>query len=350
MAEKATVAVIGCGGVAGYAHLPALAKMDNVQLVGLCDINQAKAKEKASVFGGKVYTDYEKMLRELQPQRVHVLTPESVHVQPAIAAIRSGADVLVEKPMAESVAACRELLAACDGGQLLGVDYNYRYIPVMAKAQQVLRDGAIGDLLGITCTCQNFCWHQCLDLARWLAGSVVRVRGAQEWCRPGEPGQGAPAPARAFPSHHPTVMFGHPMIASALLEHEHGTITQITATSQIDLADVMFEMRLIGTHGWLRIDKVAIEDVVGRLRRFPSTEAADAVPPESRGELIEFFPESQGGFAISFNASIRAFHRAADSRLAPPANAAYGLEIVAIEAAARKAVDEGRAVALAEVR
>lgn len=348
MAEtvKASVAVIGCGGVAGYAHLPALARMDNVELVGLCDINQKKAQEKAERFGGKVYTDYEKMLDELKPQRVHVLTPENVHVDPAVAALQSGADVLVEKPMADTVEACRKLADASVEDRLLGIDYNYRFIPVMQKAQQVIRDGGIGDLVGITCTCHNFCWHHCLDLARWLAGPVTSVTAQAGRKLADDPA----VPLRTFPSHNPTVMFGHPLVATAQLVHEHGCITQLTTTSQIDMIDVMFEMRLIGTDGWLRVDNVAIEDVVGRLRKFPSSREASSVPPEIRGELIEFYPEFSGGFSVSFNASIRAFHRAADSRLEPPANAGYGLEIVAIETAARKSMEEARSVKLSEVQ
>ena len=74
------------------------------------------------------------------------------------------------------------------------------------------------------------------------------------------------------------------------------------------------------------------------------------MPPESRGELVEFFPSGAGGFPISFSASIRAFHQAADSRMAPPADAAYGLEILALETAAKRAADEARAVPLTEIR
>ncbi len=346
MSEKATVAVIGCGGVAGYAHLPTLAGMDNVQLVGLCDIDGRKAQEKAERFGGRAYTDYQKMLDELRPQRVHVLTPEAVHAQPALAAFQGGADVLVEIPMADSVANCRAMVNGAAGRQLLGVDYNFRFIPVMQEAAQQLRGGAIGDLAGLTIFCHNFCWHHCLDLARWLAGPVVRVRAQQGR----ELAGGADARLRAFPTHQPQVMFGHPMVAGAHLEHNHGAVTYITTTSQMDLVDIMFDMRLIGTDGWLRVDQVAIEDVVGRLRKFPASYEATSVPPQSRGELVEFYPASTGGIQISYTSSIRAFHQAADNRTAPPADANYGLEIVAVEAAARKSADEGRAVALTEVR
>ena len=111
----------------------------------------------------------------------------------------------------------------------------------------------------------------------------------------------------------------------------------------------MFEMRLIGTHGWLRIDQVAIEDVVGRLRRFPAGYETQNVPAESRGELVEFFPSTSGGFTISFDASIRAFHQAADARTVAPISAAQAMEIVAIEEAAQQSAEEARAVSPSEV-
>ena len=346
MAERASVAVIGCGGVASYAHLPALAKMDNVRIVGLCDIDPDRAAGKSECYGAAPYTDYDQMLAELRPQRVHVLTPDAVHVEPALAALAAGADVLVEKPLATTVDDCRKLVAAA-GSQVLGVGYNYRFIPVMQKARQVVGDGGIGDLIGLTCFCHSFCWHHCLDLARWLAGPIVRVR-AQEGRRWSEQPD---APLPAVPSHHPTVMGGFPMIAAVALEHSHGAISQIVTTSQMDLADVMFEMRLIGTHGWLRIDQVAIEDVVGRLRKFSASSAEESLnaPIESRGELVEFFPSTSGGFTISFDASIRAFHQAADSRTAAPISAAQAMEIVAVEEAARQSAEEARAVAPGEI-
>ena len=273
-----------------------------------------------------------------------MLTPDHVHEDPALLALQVGADVLVEKPLAPTVESCRRLVAAA-GDHMVGVGYNYRFIPVMAKAYQELRDGAIGDLVGISCFCHNFCWHHCLDLARWLAGPVVRVRAMEGRTLPDQPD----ATLAAVPLRLPTVMNAHPTIAVVGLEHAHGTISHITTTSQVDLVDVMFEMRLIGTDGWLRIDQVAIEDVVGRLRRFPPAHELSNVPPESRGELVEFFPSTTGGFPVSFEALIRAFHQAADTRTPPSATAAYGLEIVTIEAAARLSADEGRAVQLAEI-
>jgi predicted dehydrogenase len=346
MAERATVAVIGCGGVASYAHLPALARMDNVRIVGLCDIDLDKAVAKCECYRAKPYSDYHKMLDELRPQRVHVLTPDSIHVEPALAALAAGADVLVEKPLATSVDDCRKLVEAA-GQRLLGVGYNYRFIPVMQQARQVIADGAIGDLIGLTCFCHNFCWHHCLDLARWLAGPIVRVRAEEgrKWSERPD------APFQAVPGHHPTVMGGFPMIAAVQLEHSHGAISQIVTTSQMDLADVMFEMRLIGTDGWLRIDQVAIEDVVGRLRKFsaPAGYEKQNMPAESHGELVEFFPSTSGGFATSFDASIRAFHQAADARTAAPVSATHAMEIVAIEEAARLSAEEARAVVPGEI-
>ncbi len=344
MAEKATVAVIGCGGVASYAHLPALARMDNVRVVGLCDAVEARAREKAARFGGRAYADYNAMLRELRPQRVHVLTPDAAHVEPALAAIEAGADVLVEKPLADSLEGCRRLVRAA-AGRLVGVGYNYRFIPVMVKSHEELRAGAIGDLIGLTCFCHNFCFQHCIDLLRWLAGPVVRVRAdeGRRWSERPD------APLPAVPEHRPTVMGANPMVAALQLEHSHGAVSQIVTTSQLDLGDVMFEMRLIGTDGWLRIDQVSIEDVVGRLRKFSAAHDSSNVPPDARGELVEFFPSTTGGLPISFEASIRAFHHAADARTSPPVDAQAGLEIVAIETAARKSIDEGRAVRLEEV-
>lgn len=64
--EKLKVGIIGCGGIANGKHMPALKKLDNVELVAFCDIIPERAEKAAKEYGtadAKVYTDYKELLK-----------------------------------------------------------------------------------------------------------------------------------------------------------------------------------------------------------------------------------------------------------------------------------------------
>ena len=71
------VGIIGCGGIARGKHLPALAKIEAVELVAFCDIEKIKAEEVAEVYNPKaaIFTDFREMLAHTELDVVHVCTP-----------------------------------------------------------------------------------------------------------------------------------------------------------------------------------------------------------------------------------------------------------------------------------
>ena len=95
-----TVAVIGTGIIA-QQHLQFLRDESSVDLAGVCDLSAAMANHVAATFGARsTYTDYRRMLKEVQPDVVHVLTPAHTHVAIAGDCLDASAHVLVEKPIA----------------------------------------------------------------------------------------------------------------------------------------------------------------------------------------------------------------------------------------------------------
>ncbi|MDP9351691.1 MAG: Gfo/Idh/MocA family oxidoreductase [Chloroflexota bacterium] len=103
--EKVRVGIIGAGAVARIAHVPGYAADPRVEVVGITDLNQERAGELAAQFNvPKVYSSADAMLSEGRLDAVSICVANAFHAPLALQALRSGADVLVEKPMALSTA------------------------------------------------------------------------------------------------------------------------------------------------------------------------------------------------------------------------------------------------------
>ncbi len=147
MKETIIVGIIGTGGIAGGKHMPALAKLEGVEMTAFCDIEQAKAQAAARRFGtsdAKVYADYRELLKDPTIDVVHVLTPNDSHAEITIAALEAGKHVMCEKPMAKKAADARRMLeAARRTGKKLSIGYQTRQA---AESQYLKKICAAGDL------------------------------------------------------------------------------------------------------------------------------------------------------------------------------------------------------------
>src|SRR5690349_13818862 len=106
-------ALIGCGKVGGL-HAGALSKLPESNLVGVCDANRERAGQFAARYGGQAFGDVGQMIRESGAEAVVICTPHPLHAEPAVAAAEAGLHVLVEKPMAATLADCDAMLQAAD--------------------------------------------------------------------------------------------------------------------------------------------------------------------------------------------------------------------------------------------
>jgi UDP-N-acetyl-2-amino-2-deoxyglucuronate dehydrogenase len=119
------VALVGCGRISSN-HFDAFRKIDGLELVGVCDILQDRARAAGESEGVPFFTAYEKMLRTVDCDAVVIATPSGLHPQQGIFAAKAGKHVITEKPMAISLGAADELVQACDsaGVRLFVVKQN----------------------------------------------------------------------------------------------------------------------------------------------------------------------------------------------------------------------------------
>ena len=96
-------AVVGGGVVSDY-HLSGLTQCPDTELVAICDLDESRAREKATEYDINAYADFEGMLAREQLDWIHLCTPVATHLELARMAIEDGFPVLIEKPVTESVA------------------------------------------------------------------------------------------------------------------------------------------------------------------------------------------------------------------------------------------------------
>lgn len=142
--------IIGCGAIA-REHLAALAEIDDVEVVAVCDLSAAKAEATADRYGvGKWYTDYEKLIAEQKPDLVHITTPPSVHFPIARTCLAAGLNVFCEKPITidyQDFVVLKKL--AVEKRCALIENHGIRFQSSAKRIQSLINSGAFGDVLEI---------------------------------------------------------------------------------------------------------------------------------------------------------------------------------------------------------
>ena len=84
MQKKLKIGIIGAGGICQKAHAPGYQKMDNVEIVGVCDLIEEKAIKASNEYGGKAITDYKIILNDPEIDAISICTPNYCHSKIAI--------------------------------------------------------------------------------------------------------------------------------------------------------------------------------------------------------------------------------------------------------------------------
>ncbi len=142
-------AIVGCGGIA-RVHAETI-KNSKHELVAFCDIRRERAENFSQKYtGGKapVFDSLEEMLRQVDFDVLHICTPHALHVPMAVAALKSGCNVFMEKPPAISRKQFAELKdAEKASGKLLGVCFQNRYNTSVTQAKELISSGKAGKII-----------------------------------------------------------------------------------------------------------------------------------------------------------------------------------------------------------
>lgn len=144
------VGVIGCGAITRRSHLPAL-RAAGAELVAFASRTRESAEAAAAEAGsGVVVPDWHDLVALPDLDAVLVATPNALHAEQALAAIRHGKHVLVEKPFTVTVAEADAVLAAAARhGVVAMAAHNARFAPPVQGAARAVRAGEVGTVLSV---------------------------------------------------------------------------------------------------------------------------------------------------------------------------------------------------------
>ena len=197
--KELRIGVIGAGGrgsLAHHAHKPE----QGVRLVAGADLDKNVLEKFKAKFGPDtlVTRDYRDLLKRDDIQAVFITTPDFLHEEHAVAALKAGKHVYLEKPMAITVPGCDRILrTARKAGVRLYLGHNMRHMTFVRKMKELIEKGAIGEVK--TGWCRHFIsyggdayfkdWHaerskstslllqkaaHDIDVLHWLCGGFSR--------------------------------------------------------------------------------------------------------------------------------------------------------------------------------
>lgn len=197
MTQKIKFAVIGCGHI-GKRHAAMIKNNSECELVALCDIDSGQpGNDNRQV---PFFESVSEMLSSTQADVVCVATPNGLHEEHALAALQSGKNVVIEKPMALTKAGCEKLLfEALHQHKLIFCVMQNRYSPPSVWLKDILRQGVLGKIFMVQINCYwnrderyytSGNWHgtqhldggtlytqfsHFIDIMYWLFGDITNI-------------------------------------------------------------------------------------------------------------------------------------------------------------------------------
>lgn len=138
-------------GIIGKAHSVAIKTNRDCVLVAVADIDKEKAQEIANIHGAAAFSDYKQMAEETELDAVILNLPHYLHCPATVYFLNMGVNVLVEKPMANTVAECDEMIAAAKKtGTKLAIGHVQRYYSALREIKKIIESEKFGKLCMIT--------------------------------------------------------------------------------------------------------------------------------------------------------------------------------------------------------
>lgn len=153
MKKKFRVGVIGCGGISG-SHIRGIMDSPDLEVGALCDILPAKLEEKKQMCGASddiCYSDYIEMLDSGKIDAVSVCTPNYLHYEMAMEAVKRGIPYAVEKPACNTAEEAAILLEETTKKGIPNmVCFSYRFISAARYARELVQNGTLGKIYHIS--------------------------------------------------------------------------------------------------------------------------------------------------------------------------------------------------------
>ena len=173
-ARRLRIGVTGLGRIGWQQHCPALAKHRDFTLAAVADPDEARRREAAERFGTATFRTHDEMLAAAALDAVVIAAPTHLHLDMALAALRSGRHVLLEKPMAADLADARRIAAAARRGRrVLTVYQPHRVAAYFQHTLRLARSGVLGEVYHLRRGLFNFARRDDWQALRRFGGGML---------------------------------------------------------------------------------------------------------------------------------------------------------------------------------
>ncbi|MDB6153030.1 MAG: oxidoreductase domain protein, partial [Chthoniobacteraceae bacterium] len=246
--QRKRVGLIGCGWY-GKSDLLRLVQIAPVDVVSLCDVDKVMLEEAAQLVASRqqskkrprLYADYREMLREKDLDAVLIATPDHWHALPMIDAVKSGADVYVQKPTGVDVVESQAMVAAARKyNRVVQVGTQRRSTPHLIEArEQIIKTGKLGKV-GLVEIC---CYYHMRATENPPDSTPPPTFDYEMWT--------GPAPMRPYNS------LVHPRKWRAYMEYGNGIVGDM-CVHMLDMTRWMLDLgwpRRVSSSGGIFVDK-----------------------------------------------------------------------------------------------
>ncbi len=145
--EKLKYGIIGCGEIA-YWQAKGIARTDNSVITACMDVNKDYAGKFGKVNNCRIYSDVSGICKDPDVDAVIVCLPHFLHKPVALECAKAGKHIVMEKPIATTLADADEIILACkSAGVKLAIPYVNRYRPEVQKAKELIEKGVLGKIV-----------------------------------------------------------------------------------------------------------------------------------------------------------------------------------------------------------
>lgn len=177
--EPVRAGVIGLGRSGWFLHAQRLAQDPQYQLVAVVDPEAERRREAEKELGCRAYATAQELIADGEIEMIAIATPSHTHGELTCAALDAGKHVLVEKPMAVSVAEAQAMIdAAQRNGKLLTVFHLLRYAGDFLKVREIIESGVLGPLHQIRIATHDFQRRADWQTLRKFGGGQLNNTGA----------------------------------------------------------------------------------------------------------------------------------------------------------------------------
>ncbi len=180
MNSTINVGIAGLGRSGWKIHANALAELpEQYRIVAVCDPDPERQAEAKARFHCRAYAEYDDLAADDEIELMVVATPSQLHLRDTVLALRRGKHVLVEKPMALSLAEVDEMIVvANETGKILTINQNYRYAEDFQKIKEIVESGVLGRILQIRLAVHQFRRRWDWQTLKKYGGGILNNHGA----------------------------------------------------------------------------------------------------------------------------------------------------------------------------